>query len=239
MKLNFLNQWASSDDVKIHYLDKIDYDDELTPLVYIPGAMNFAEQSIELLEEFKMRRCISLSLRGRGKSDKPENGYSLNDHVKDIQSVILKSNIPKHCILAYSMGVPYAIKYAAGNPNIKGIILCDYPAKYPSIPVSWSEGLIKRYAADKDMARAIRGIQRESGKIDLYNELTSIKIPVLILKGGTEAAMLNQGEAEKYNSRMENVKIIEFAQSGHDLWEPDREGFIRSIKQFLSFLDSL
>lgn len=26
MKLNFLNQWASSDDVKIHYLDKIEYD---------------------------------------------------------------------------------------------------------------------------------------------------------------------------------------------------------------------
>ncbi len=74
--MEFINRWANSEGVKIHYLESKDCDNKLTPIVYVPGALNYAEQSVELMQEFKRRKTISLSLRGRGKSDAPLTGYS-------------------------------------------------------------------------------------------------------------------------------------------------------------------
>lgn len=99
-----VDRWANADDIKIHYLESRDYEEDLTPLVYVPGALNDAEQSIEFMHYFKKRRCITMSLRGRGNSDAPMNGYSLNDHVKDINAVVQQSQVNHYCLLAYSMG---------------------------------------------------------------------------------------------------------------------------------------
>lgn len=63
-----------------------------------------------------------MSLRGLGKSDSPINGFTLNDHVQDINAVILHSQVKNYCLMAYSMGVPYPIKYASTNSNLKGLI---------------------------------------------------------------------------------------------------------------------
>lgn len=65
----FLNKYADSDGNKVHYLDNSNEDDFMTSLVYVPGALNCAEQTIELLSELHLRRCIAMSLRGRGKNN--------------------------------------------------------------------------------------------------------------------------------------------------------------------------
>lgn len=237
-ELEFINRWANSEHVKIHFLESNAYDKRLTPLVYVPGALNYAEQSVELLQEFESRRCISISLRGRGKSDAPTFGYSFADHVKDIEAVIKDSKVQKYCLMAYSMGVPYAIKLASNSSEIKGLIICDYPAKYPSIPKSWSERVLKSSFINKETKHVVEGIQMESESITLYNDLKQIQVPVLIIKGGTEGSLLSDGEVEKYNDSLQNLVVKELVDSGHELWEPKKEKFLQLINDFLVRLDN-
>ncbi|MGE7921445.1 alpha/beta fold hydrolase [Viridibacillus sp. NPDC093762] len=236
--MDFINRWANSEHVKIHFLESDDYDKRLTPLVYVPGALNYAEQSVELLQEFESRRSISISLRGRGKSDKPTLGYSFADHVKDIEAVIMHSQVQKYCPMAYSMGVPYTLKFASNSSEIKGLILCDYPAKYPSIPESWSERVLRSSYTNKQTKHVVEGIQKESQSITLYNELKQIQVPVLIIKGGTDGSLLSEVEAEKYNDNLQNVIVKEIVDSGHELWESEKERFLQLTKDFLVRLDN-
>ena len=236
--MTLVDKWANVEKVKIHYLASSDYDKNLIPLVYVPGALNYAEQSIELMNHFKGRRCITMSLRGRGNSDAPSNSYSLNDHVQDINAVVLQSKVKNYCLMAYSMGVPYAIKFASTNPNLKGLIICDYPAKYPLIPETWTEGIISNGLIDKEKKYVVEGIQKESRQIDLQNELSLINVPVLIIKGGVKGSLLKDVEVEKYKDNLSNVTITNIFDSGHNLFEPDISVFLKIVQQFLRKLDT-
>ncbi|WP_223701757.1 alpha/beta fold hydrolase [Sutcliffiella deserti] len=236
--MDFSNKWANSEEAKIHYLQSTNYNKLLTPLVYVPGALNYAEQSTDLLRELEPRGIISMSLRGRGNSESPASGYSFEHHVKDIHSVILQSKVREYCLMSYSMGVPYSIKFASSHSDIKGLIICDYPAKYPAIPKAWSERILSRSYIKKEMKHVVEGIQKESKPIDLYGELSTINVPVLIIKGGTEGSLLKDSEAERYRENLQNVEVVELMDSGHELWEPNKDDFLQIIKGFLRKLDS-
>lgn len=233
--MNYTNRFTNTA-VNIHYIETNDRFNNLLPLVYIPGALGNAEQFIEETRSFSPRHCISMSLRGRGKSDAPLKRYTFEEHVLDISSVIKKSNLSAFCLMAYSMGVPYAIRYATSNPSeVKALILCDYPAKYPRIPEHWIEGA-QKYVPD-NRQHVVKEIQKDSKEIILWEELKEIKCPVLVIKGGTEKALLKEDASEKYKSNLKNVKVIEFTDSGHELWVPDYNKFIVSIKVFLDKID--
>jgi pimeloyl-ACP methyl ester carboxylesterase len=236
--MDFKDQYGINDGVKIHYLDTESYDTNLIPLLYVPGAMNHAEQFTKVMEFFAPRQCVPLSLRGRGKSEAPSLGYSFEDHVQDIESVVRNCNIKNYCLMAYSMGVPYAISYASKHPKqLKGLILCDYPAKYPAIPKSWSERILSNGQISEERYHVVEGIQRESKEIILEQELTKISCPVLILKGGTEASYLKKDDTEVYKRNLLHVDIKVFENSGHELWIPNFMEFIETIRRFLASLD--
>jgi pimeloyl-ACP methyl ester carboxylesterase len=220
--MTLLGRFAKKNNVSIHYLESTDYTSELTPLVYVPGALGFAEQFEDEIKVLSPRRCISLSLRGRGKSDAPLTGYTLEEHVTDIESVIKNSGIQEYCLMAYSMGVPYAIKFASEHSvQIKGLILCDYQARYPSIPESWIEGVLSRGYISEERHHVVKGIQQDSKEVYLWDELKKITCPVLIIKGGTEQSLLKDDATEIYKNQLKNVEIVEFTDSGHELWIPD------------------
>jgi pimeloyl-ACP methyl ester carboxylesterase len=239
VKVDFADKWTRSKEVNLHYLESSRYDGRLTPLVYVPRALNYAEQSIELLQEFVPRRCFSMSLRGRGKSDAPATGYSFYDHVNDIESIVRDSQVQKYCLMAYSMGVPYAIEFASRTPGLKGLILCDYPAAYPSIPKSWAERVLSRSYIKQEMEHVVKGIQKESSAINLEQYLTLISVHVWIIKGGTTESLLTEAETDKYKKLLPNVRAVELAEAGHELWEPNRDVFLKMIEDFLNTLDKL
>lgn len=233
----FIHKYANSDGIKVHYMDNAFEYSFPTPLVYVPGALNFAEQTIDLLSTFNPRRIVTMSLRGRGKSDAPRTGYSLENHVQDLAAVIKESKVQNYCLMAYSMGVPYAIKYAAEQTNIKGLILCDYPATYPSIPESWSDRILTRGFIAEDRNHVVTGMQKDSKQTELYPELSLLDIPVLIIKGGAEGSLLKEKEVDKYKRFLKDVKVCEIVESGHELWAPDKQRFIEKMNAFLRKLD--
>src|SRR5438445_69623 len=81
--------WAVNRGLRIHYLDSNPVGSQgLTPLVYVPGALNAADGLIPEMEALAPRRCVSMALRGRGKSDAPMSGYTFDENVSDVEAVV-------------------------------------------------------------------------------------------------------------------------------------------------------
>ena len=72
----------------------------------------------------------AMDLRGRGQSDKPEKGYSLKIHCKDIKNVIDNLNIKPVIFMGHSLGAYIGIVFGALYPEyVEKLILFDGGAK--------------------------------------------------------------------------------------------------------------
>jgi pimeloyl-ACP methyl ester carboxylesterase len=138
--------------------------------------------------------------------------------------------------MAYSMGVPYAIEYASRHPQIlKGLVLGDYRAQYPAIRPKWVD-FAMTFPGTK--LKAAQGMQRDSTDILLWDRLSRIEYPTMILRGGASGSLLPEEKARKYLQHLRNARVVVFKDAGHDLSRPDYEGYINALKGFLGEIDS-
>ena len=60
---------------------------------------------------------MAMDLRGRGQSDKPSRGYSLDYHLKDINCLLDDLGIDRAVIMGHSLGAFIGLAFAAGYPD--------------------------------------------------------------------------------------------------------------------------
>ena len=69
---------------------------------------------------------IAMDLRGRGRSDKPDTGYSLDHHIRDIHCLLDDLDIDQTVIMGHSLGAFIGLAFAAQYPDrIDRLILVD------------------------------------------------------------------------------------------------------------------
>lgn len=69
---------------------------------------------------------IAPDLRGRGLSDKPGSGYSVDYHCRDIKAMMADQGLSRAVILGHSLGAFIAVKFAADYPElVDRLILVD------------------------------------------------------------------------------------------------------------------
>lgn len=69
---------------------------------------------------------IAMDLRGRGLSDKPDTGYSVEHHMGDIHALLEEQGIDSVTLLGHSLGAYISLAYAANYPErVAGLILMD------------------------------------------------------------------------------------------------------------------
>ncbi len=241
--------WARNEHVPLHFLTNIP-DEAIpaaagVPLVIVPGTAEAAEDYADLLEALAPRRCLALSLRGRGQSGSPRTRYTLADHAADIAALVDALVLPPFCLMGYSRGVAYALAYAVRCPDrLAGLIVGDYPARHPAVTPEW----VERFAAttcrgipvsERLMPHVLEGLQREGEDIPLWELLPAIPCPVLIQRGGRAGSLLPLEAVEMYLERLPNARVVRLEESGHALWEPDYGQYLVSIGGFLERLDSL
>ena len=186
------------------------------------------------MEAFNDRKSYSISLRGNGKSAAPETGYSYEEQFTDLEAVIKDLKVEEFYLMSYSMGVPYAVQASIKYPQkIKGLIICDYSPSIPKIPSGWAQSLIENDRIATDRRHVVKAIESELKSVDLTEELDKIQCPVLVMKGLKEGSLLKDEKLEEYRNRLENLKIVEFENSGHELWHPDVEYFRDTIQNFM------
>ena len=232
------NYWTTNNGVKLHYLGNQDNSDSMTPLVYIPGGLSAAEDKAPGMQDLAPRPFFPVSLRGRGKSDAPESGYSFEDHVADLEAIvenIIEGTGANHVyVYGYSMSVPIAIEYGARHPErVAGIILGDYPALYPAISPEWPERVI----ANGAKPHVAHGMQKEAQQVLLWDRLKEITAPILYMYGCGEGAFIKEEGGEFIRKMIPNASFASFKESGHELWEPDQEHYVNVIREFLAKAD--
>ncbi|WP_432355818.1 alpha/beta fold hydrolase [Sporosarcina sp. A2] len=234
------SNWVSNNGTSIEFIDYIpdDATNDL-PLVIVPGLSESAEDYIPFMILFS-RRCIAISLRGRGKSDAPEMGYSLEDHILDIDAVVKHLKLEEFVLMGFSRGVSYALGYAFTNLNaIKGLVIGDYPAYHTQLSSEWVEVFLAlppwrgKTLSERMDLHAILGLQRESKQVVFWDQLNLIQSLVLIIQGGKDGSALSDDDSSKYLRGFSNADLIIFEESNHNIFEPDIEKFVGVVECFM------
>lgn len=118
------------------------------------------EYQYNILPKYNFR-CISVDLRGFGKSDKPLEGYCYDDLADDIYKVIKNLDIKSLMLVGFSMGGAIAIRYMARHKGYKvskiALLGAAAPSftKYPGYPYGTSK---------EEIDNIIKGIYKDRPK---------------------------------------------------------------------------
>lgn len=71
-------------------------------------------------------RFLAMDLRGRGLSDKPSSGYSLEHHGRDIEQILAALELESVTLMGHSLGAYISLALAAKKPKlVKKLVLID------------------------------------------------------------------------------------------------------------------
>lgn len=225
--------WARNRAVRLHHLES---GSEGVPHVFLPGTFGFAEDYLPEMSALAPRRCVAVSLRGRGRSDVPASGYSFDDHVADLGAVVAHLELERFSLMAYSMGVAWALGYALLHPGrVTGLVLGDYPARYKALKPGWGERAVAAMPERANPAVA-RALERDAREVVLWDRLSEIRCPVLILRGGKPGALVTDEVAAQYRRTLARVQLVTLPENGRELWQPDFDGYIGAVRAFLDGL---
>src|SRR5256886_13034693 len=150
--------------------------------------------------------------------------------------------------MGWSLGVPHVMRYAARHlDQIVGLNLLVDPARYPRFTKEWMEGIYVDPVFQKlAPAHAVRGIQKDSMEISLWNDLERIDSPVLVVGGsiaaGREAptgSLLKPEHIDLYEENLRDVQIVLLDAAVHNVSQPDFNAFVEVLKSFLTGLDEM
>ena len=82
-------------------------------------------------------KVIAIDLRGRGLSDKPPTGYSIEHHCKDILALMSDQGLERPVLMGHSLGAFISLVFAAQSPQrVDRLILVDGGGKLSETQMS-------------------------------------------------------------------------------------------------------
>jgi pimeloyl-ACP methyl ester carboxylesterase len=122
---------------------------EGVPIVALHGLSANAMFYAGVAERLAGRRpLLSLDLRGRGDADKPETGYGMAQHARDVAGVMREWGIPKAVVVGHSMGSYVALALAEQSPELcAGVVLYD-GGRLPVDEIASDPGIMQRFLED-------------------------------------------------------------------------------------------
>lgn len=124
------DEFIIADDITLHY---VQWGEQGVPIVCIHGltanAFCFQSYADELAPD---HRVIAYDLRGRGDSDKLEEGYSIPIHAADLSALIDELGLERPILIGHSLGALIALYFAAHYPDkLSKLVLVDAGAPLP------------------------------------------------------------------------------------------------------------
>ncbi len=212
-------------------------DEARTPLVYVPGSLGGADDFRDEMSLLAPRTTVAISPRGAGASSASEYGYTLQDRIGDLEAVLNQLQLAPACVMAFSAGVPIALSYALQRADqVRALILLDYPAVSRRLTDTWAEQ-VKPFAEKRGIpAHVIRAMISESTAVELWEGIERITCPVLLIVGG-QSPFVTEEDVERYRKAWPQLQLEIFEESGHEVFRPNYERFMRVIERFLRAID--
>lgn len=123
----FESKFITTNDIRLHYLESNGIEH---PVILMHGLTANAHSFGGILNDGLEHHLYVIDLRGRGESDKPDIGYSMQDHAKDIIGFMDNLNIKKAILGGHSFGALLSIYIAFHHPErVEKLILIDAAAR--------------------------------------------------------------------------------------------------------------
>jgi len=192
------------------------------------------------IDALRPRRTLVVDLRGRGRSDVPESGYTLDDHASDLDAVVRHINTPLVHLVSFSRGTGYAMRWATLNPGrLKSYTIGDYPAEQ-IVPPAWFPAKSEtskwrgRPVNERMPVPAIRRMFADAVNLSMWDDLKRLRCPIQVIRGGAEGGMIDAARVARYREVAADVHVETFEESGHDLWLPDPLRFPGRVAAFVA-----
>jgi non-heme chloroperoxidase len=221
----------------IHYLDS-GVDDRGAPIVFVPGMTDIAEDYTEVLPHFG-RRTVVVELRGHGRSNAPALGYDLATLSRDIGAVVDDvTDGPLH-LVTFSRGTSYAIAWALENPDrVRSLAIGDYVPEERVLPDHAAHQLLDgrwrgspvRGRLDREAALAIFRAARARS---FWEPLSRLQPPLLVARS-TSSSIIGDADWVRYRRLFPTARLVEFDDSPHDIFRPDRGRYPRLVREHVS-----
>lgn len=226
--------FVENGELRIHCIDSENISPEgLPPLVIIPGMVNSAEEYTPFFREYmKTRRCIFISIRGRGKSDAPAEGYAFEDQVSDIRSVVEALGLTSFHLFGHSVGGTFALGYALRYPGFGKTIIGDYAALYPPFGEQWANK-IRDTMPGKMSDAALDGITRDARAVNMYPSLAGKIGQIYLIFGSAEDSLVRPKHLDSYHEFLGSTSLFRLKGYGHELFKPDGDACIAIIDRIL------
>jgi len=126
------DEFLIADDVTLRW---VQWGEQGQPIICVHGitanAFFFQSLADDLAKDYQV---FAYDLRGRGDSDKPEDGYSVPIHAADLAALIDELGLERPIIIGHSLGALIALYFAAHYPDkLSKLVLLD-----AGTPLPWS-----------------------------------------------------------------------------------------------------
>ncbi len=229
--------------VRIHALDN-ERDGALVPALVVPGMGESADEFAWLLDALGDRRVLIVDVRGRGGSDAPEQGYTWADHYGDLLAAMATAELDRPVVIGFSRGSSYAFGAALHAPApVRGLVINDYWARHVGLPPEALDVLMNQRNRGRTMAermspRVIERVILESEEIPLWDRLSELACPLLVIRGGRKGSLVSDEIVAQYRDAYPDVQVARIPDQGHDLWSRDVPTYLATLEPFLAAIDA-
>ncbi len=234
------SRFTDNGDARIHYIDS-GGDDRGAPVVFVPGMTCVAEDYTEILALFG-RRTVVVDLRGHGRSSAPVTGYDAATLSTDIGAVVdAVTDGPVH-VVSFSRGTTYALTWVIDNvERVRSIAIGDYVPEEKVLPPAISRRLLGgRWRGtpvserlDEDAAHKTFGAAQPRS---LWEPLARQQLPLLAVRS-SERFLVGDEQWSRYRVLFPDAHLVEFNDSPHDIFRPDRGRYPRLVCEHVDRVD--
>ena len=238
------SDFVDNDGVRLHVLDNGNTDAPLPAVLAIPGMGEYADEYAWLLDALGDRRVVVVDVRGRGRSDVPETGYTWEHHIGDVRATVDTLGVDRPIIVAFSRGSSYGLGYALTYPiEVRELLIGDYFARHVGLPPEIADQQLQSKVrgtviADRMSEHAVRQVVAESREVPLWDRLVELECPVLVVRGGRKSALVGEELAAQWREALPSVRMETIVDAGHDLWSRDVDAYLAVLLPFLAEVDA-
>jgi pimeloyl-ACP methyl ester carboxylesterase len=235
-----ISRFTYNGDVRIHYLDS-GGDDRDAPIVFVPGMTDIADDYVEVMPLFG-RRTVVVELRGHGRSGAPVDGYDLTTLSGDVGAVVdAVTDGPIHMV-TFSRGTSYAVAWALAHPDrVRSLAIGDYVPEEKVLPNDisrflldgrWRGSPVSERVDDEAAVKTFQSAQDRS----FWDALAELQLPLLVVRSN-ERILVGDDKWSRYRALFPHAQMVEFDDSPHDIFRPDRGRYPRLVQEHVDRAD--
>jgi non-heme chloroperoxidase len=189
------------------------------------------------------RRTVVVEIRGHGRSSSPASGYDLAALSEDVGAVVdAVTDGPVH-VVTFSRGTSAAVGWVLAHPErVRSLAIGDYVPEEKVLPPGVPHRLLTgRWRGtpvgerlDVDAGFKTFEAARERS---FWEELAHLGLPLLAVRS-SERVLVPDEQWARYRAVFPHAQLVEFDDSPHDIFRPDRGRYPRLVHQHTDLADA-